>query len=383
MPSKEPNRKSWVELITNDSRFAGFPPAPTDWLYGLAATSSAALYLLFHRQFHLLWKSTPGLRGAAKALPVAQLPFYSWLLTGLSAFNCRTPTGLSAFNRLTRFLRTAAHKFVSVCLAYWLIPATLFLIWVRYLIRYDWVGTSLHMVILLGTITAALFFRRRDRRTIREVEPRPFSWKYAHWDVRTYKFMGVVGALLTPLLFFSQDPTRAGLRANLESANLRGANLSGISLRDADLDDADLEDADLEDADLSDAHLSGANLRGANLRGAKLSDTDRPFSGAYLSGADLSHADLSGAYLYGAVLSGANLSEAVLRGANLRNTDLHDADLSGADLEDADLSDTDLRGADLRGTLGLTQSQLDKADGGDKDTRLPHGMSVRRHVRAG
>jgi pentapeptide repeat protein len=128
----------------------------------------------------------------------------------------------------------------------------------------------------------------------------------------------------------------------------------------------DIPRADLSEAQLSDAQLGKANLSGAGLNGANL-------SGAMLYEADLSSAKLQGADLSGAWLEGVNLSGAILYEADLSAAQLQGADLSGAILHRVNLSDAWLGGADLRNTGGLTQAQLDAANGNAR-TQLPDGL---------
>jgi hypothetical protein len=120
----------------------------------------------------------------------------------------------------------------------------------------------------------------------------------------------------------------------------------------------DLTCALLAGARLNEANLSGARLNRADLSDARLlkwsSDRWPPPSDPSL------RANLSGARLYYANLSGAKLDEANLSGAVLQG-----ANLSGAVLNGADLS-----GAQLNQTKGLTQAQLDRAQGDDR-TVLP------------
>ena len=118
--------------------------------------------------------------------------------------------------------------------------------------------------------------------------------------------------------------------------DLSGVNIPRVDLSEAQLADAYLMDADLEGADLSGSHLKGAFLNGAHLEGAHL-------NGSHLEGAILDEAHLEGARLNGAHLEGAVLDEAHLEGA----------DLSSAD--------------------GLTQAQLEEAEG-DAETTLPKGL---------
>ncbi len=122
---------------------------------------------------------------------------------------------------------------------------------------------------------------------------------------------------------------------------LFGANLRGADFRRSNMRGADLHESDLEKADLSKTDLREANLREANLKGVELQK-------ANLIGADLTEADLSGADLEKAQVEKSNLARATLAGTRLRKTD-------------------------LAGVLGLTQEQIDEAEG-DRTTKLPDGL---------
>jgi uncharacterized protein YjbI with pentapeptide repeats len=144
-----------------------------------------------------------------------------------------------------------------------------------------------------------------------------------------------------------------GKRADLHGTDLHAFKLQGALLADADLHRADLHCADLQQAELDGADLHRADLHRADLHGADMQWAD-------LHRADLHRADLHGA---------------VLREADLHRADLHEADLHGADLEQADLAFADLRGADLTQVKGLTQAQLNGAQG-NATTRLPSGLTL-------
>jgi uncharacterized protein YjbI with pentapeptide repeats len=94
--------------------------------------------------------------------------------------------------------------------------------------------------------------------------------------------------------------------------------------------------------------------------------------------------DLSASNLLMADLSGANLSQANLSGAMLAQADITRANFSEANLSSADLSAVilsgettftraNLSGADLSAATGLTQLQIDQANG-DEKTQLPEGL---------
>lgn len=100
-------------------------------------------------------------------------------------------------------------------------------------------------------------------------------------------------------------------------------------------------------------------------------------AGSQLAGVDLSGADLRAANLAGACLSRANLSGAQLQKANLEAADLSGANLNRATMDDAVVRDAKLDGASFHGvklsaTQGLTQAQVNAADG-DADTELADG----------
>jgi uncharacterized protein YjbI with pentapeptide repeats len=126
-----------------------------------------------------------------------------------------------------------------------------------------------------------------------------------------------------------------------QKLDLHGANLHG----------ANLHEVHLEGANLFLAHLELAYLEHAHLRGANLND-------AHLKGANLIHADLKGATLVLTHLEGAFLE---------------DAHLEGAALAKPYLESTGLHSAHLKGATGLTQRQVDSANGNAR-TELPPGI---------
>lgn len=121
--------------------------------------------------------------------------------------------------------------------------------------------------------------------------------------------------------------------------------------------------------------LSGAHLKGASLAKARLEN-------ANLWAANLHQADLQGAHLEGALLGEANLRYVFLGGAHLQGADLEHSELrtsnewnlAGARFDGAELSEARLRGADLSRTKGLTQRQIQEAEG-DETTILPEGLT--------
>ena len=79
---------------------------------------------------------------------------------------------------------------ISIVLAWWLVPVTLFLCWGRYLPRHDSYGTILQAVLLAVSITAAVFLYKLAAATLRGAKRQPFSWKGAFNSLRTYSAIG-------------------------------------------------------------------------------------------------------------------------------------------------------------------------------------------------
>jgi uncharacterized protein YjbI with pentapeptide repeats len=77
---------------------------------------------------------------------------------------------------------------------------------------------------------------------------------------------------------------------------------------------------------------------------------------------------------YGGYLALAHLSGALLSRADLSRANLTQADLSAAKMWGANLNGAHLNEADLTGAEGLTQEQVDEADG-DRNTKLPKGLN--------
>jgi len=111
-------------------------------------------------------------------------------------------------------------------------------------------------------------------------------------------------------------------------------------------------------------------------------------SRANLKGYDLSHSFLYYAYfretilqeaeLEGIVLQKANLISADLRGAKLGEAELQNAHCEEADLADAQLILAKLQQAKLSKAKGLTQCQIQQAEG-DSDTELPAHLERPEH----
>jgi uncharacterized protein YjbI with pentapeptide repeats len=376
---------------------------PSVGFYMVAPVVLLAMYFYFHLNMQRLWEALadlPAVFPDGRSLDKRADP---WLLNGLvSAHFVRL--------RRQRPSLSGVQQWLSILLAWWVVPVTLFAFWGRFLPRHDWSGTSLHIGLLALVIGFAWMSYRLARATLRGAPRTSFRWRQAWRDIRTYKrIAGILVVCVVAIIFYFTSfgaingipsTTSAELEssyslqrlvprllehigfsafANLfeedvstkpaswtgkteeyllvKGARLRGANMQYANASSAFLANADLIGANLQDINLGYADLTKANLRLVNLNRADLSGADikggilafAKLAGAKLSRVNLSKARLNYAILWRADLAEANLSGVDLRFADLSGADLKDADLNGAYLSEADLFDADLRGANLSG----------------------------------
>jgi uncharacterized protein YjbI with pentapeptide repeats len=385
--------------------------------YLLAPLALLALYVYFHFYLQRLWEGLSTLPAVFPDGDPVDAKAHPWLLTGLARAH------FPGF-REERASISALEKAIAALFGYWVVPATLLLLWGRYLTRQDLHGTLLQVALVMTGVAFALTLPALAEKTLR-AENRPLQraekilrrakgsgrgalvlglgfllavisfgitfgvphdssrargvgptdvrrWPaYALWLVGYSPF-----AQLTEQQISMPPPAWSGSEA--DRGAVEGARLNKASLRYAEayrafLVNAHLWQADLRGADLSQADLRGANLQQADLRGA---DLDRARMGkanlqraslqkanlarADLHEADLSYAALSGAVLVDAELADANLYSAELVGARMVRARLQKSDLREANLSEADLGLADLRGAYLWSAL-LTGARLQAA----------------------
>ena len=314
---------------------------------------------------------------------------------------------------------TTFETALSTALSYWVVPATLFLFWLRYLTKQDFRGTLLHVCLITLAIATATGLPFIVSRVLRPGDIRvPKTKNTFRLILRTTRAALVAGSIL--LLFsigvnrgLPSDPNAAaggspadirrwsslvfqsvGYRpyADLTEATLSsppprgaawseetlekisGAKLNQMNLRFARayrafLVNAKLWRANLEGAYLSEADLRGANLRETLLRSATLDRAEANHAvlvsanatGANFVAADLRFADLSYGNFENAVLSNARVSGASLYAVNLRNAQLLRTDLSRTDMRDTKLEHAVLSFANLEQT-DLSSARLGEAN---------------------
>src|SRR5882757_9831195 len=321
-------------------------------------------------------------------------------------------------------------------LAYWAVPATVFLFWLRYLVMQDYRGTLLQVFLLTLVASAGFAMPKIVARVLR-----PGDWT----DESTPQFVrDVGGAFRVPVLvgmvvFLMSlgvirglpadanarpdvgrgDPRRWAATAfqalgyrpyadvteesistsaakpvnDSETGTGSGPRLNEINLRysrgyrsqfaGARMWRANLEGSSLSEADFRAANLREAVLRGANLDRAKL--TTANFGRATLYAVKLRHADLLRAELSHADLRDVRLDEAVLSMASMEQTDFSSAKMMGVNLTgaqakgtiflEADMSRADLRGATFPGAI-LREAKLDGARVEGADFRGALGLEA-------
>jgi uncharacterized protein YjbI with pentapeptide repeats len=349
------------------------------------------LYLRLQFLFLRLW----GSMGALPAVfPDGQTPEKDgrWYLMG----------PIRPYLRWSREAHSAlgmVESYVSMMLAYWAVPATLFFFWLRYLVLQDYRGTLMQVVLFTMAGAVACGMPRLVKRVLRPGDWSEESTPQFMHDVlkatRLPVFAGLVLFLLSlgvikglpgdstlrpevkrsdprrwaatafqfvgyrPYADLTDESISTGREAEnavaAQSSDANGPRLNEINLRyargyHAAFAYAHLWRANLEGTSLAETDFRGANLREANMRSAKM---DRLLAekanlvsvdarSASFNGGDFRSSDWSYANLQGATLATTNLT-----GATMYSVDMGQANLLRADLSHADLRDTKLQGAML------------------------------------
>jgi uncharacterized protein YjbI with pentapeptide repeats len=366
-----------LNLVTNRATSA-LPVIQTSipivGFYFIAPLLLLLTFFYFHFYLQKLWEEL----GSLPAIFADGLPLQSkadpWLLNDLVRSHI-------AKLRVNRPFMSYAQQWISIFLAWWVVPITLIVFWARYLRRHDLYGTTLQSIVIVVAIAGAFFFYKLAGRTLYGMDRQEFRWRTIVTARRSYAVFGVVVLFLLLVLAISLgviNGTRSRTWDNtwwktthgvgtiiphtMQSmgyspfADLRGKEVSvkppnwdaKLDPDDHSVTGAQLNDVDLRQADLTSAFLANAVLNHAHLEEANL-----------LS-ADLTHAQLIDTHLEGADLLGANLREVQARGIRLADADLTLANLSGAKLASADLSGAILTGATLS-QADLTYANLQNA----------------------
>jgi len=350
-----------------------------------------ALSLRFHFLLLRLW-------GSMAALPAVFPDGQTlekdgpWYLMGLVRRHFRWQGEL-------RSTMTAFETALSTVLAYWVVPATLFFFWLRYLTRQDFRGTLLHVFLMTVAVATATSIPFVVSRVLRPGDIRlPKSKNIILMILRTTRAALAVGCLLFVISLgvnrgFPSDRNATAEQSPADPRRWAAMVFQSVGYRPyAELTEATLStplpggvawtDENIEQ--ISGAHLNQMNLRFARgyrafLANAKLWRSN--LEGAYFSEADFRSANLRESLLRNGVFDRALLSHAVLvstnaTGANFAAADLRFSDLSYGIFENAVLSNAKVSGAslyavDLRNAR-LLRTDLSRSD--MRDTRLENAV---------
>jgi len=296
---------------------------PIAWFYVAAPLILMLLYVYFHFYLQRLWEGLAGLPAIFPDGKRLDQRAYPWLLlNGLVRRHFdRLQDARTAFGNL--------EELVTILLAWWVVPATLLVFWLRYLPRHDWWGTAFHIVLLTAAIWGATFLYRIAASALRG-ESRSSFGNAGTW------LMPFVAVGITLLSVSAIENSRAFITTHVSYNTF-------AELREADVSTKPPDYYKLSEQQKRES-VKGANLRGRNLRYA---DAFK----AFLVNADLRDANLQGAIL----------RDAQLQGANLVGAQLQKVFLFRANLREANLDSANLQGANLREVKGVTASQIKQA----------------------
>jgi len=403
-----------VRLLLNTSAVPWLRLANVLPMTGLYLGGPLVLLVLSLRFHFLLLRLWGGMAALPAVFPDGQTMEKDgpWYLMGLVRRHFR-------WQGESRSAMTAFETVLSTVLAYWIVPATLFFFWLRYLPRQDFRGTLLHVFLMtlsvatatclpfvvsrvlrpgdirlpktknivrliLGTTRAALatgcilfLFSLGvnrglpfDRGTAADESPGDVR----RWAAMVFQSVGYRPYADLTEATLSTPPPRGTVWTDETVEGIVGARLNQMNLRfargyKAFLINAKLWRANLEGSYLSEADLRGANLREALLRSAVLDRAQLTHTilvsakatGANLTASDLRFADLSYGTFENAVISNARVSGASLYAVNLRNAQLLRTDLSRTDMRDTRLERAVLSFANLEQT-DLSSAKLAEAN---------------------
>ena len=404
-----------VQLLRNSPAVGN--AMPTLAFYLIAPLLLAGAYIGFHFFLQRLWDALgelpavfPDGRRIAEYVPASVIALAPARIDELDGERASL-----------RFLQ----RIISKLVAYWMIPATLVLLWARYLTEQDLRGSLLQIFFILlaaamsgflpGNATSIFAPLRRDPSEAKQFATPWQSGRFTTLTLGACLFLLVlsIGAILgaphgngrapelSPsnfrrwtadifwLVGYDPFPDVTGARISTAPAGwsgkdedlrlVKGARLNYASLRYAQGSRAFFANAWMQNADLHGAYFSQADFRGANLEHANFDSA--VLDQANLAGADLAYVSLTGAILVNTRFDGANMYGAKLMYAQLERANLEKADLRNADLDNTEVNQADFRGAYL-GSAKFSDAKLENTifNGAFLDTANFRGADLRSAV---
>jgi|TARA_B100000315_G_scaffold158317_1_gene146958 uncharacterized protein YjbI with pentapeptide repeats len=372
---------------------------PIAGFYWAAPAIMLSLYIYLLLYMQRLWESLADLPAVFPDGRPLEKQAFPWMLTSIIRIGVRQL-------RKHRLAYSGLRVLLSFLTGWLFVPATIIILWVRFLPMHEWPTTGAQIAFFTIAIVAGIAFGFRAARTLKGGTSPGIGFEYFLRSPLSH--LCAVVAVAVPFLawvvsdgainghpeeaaesfesgtfdqrslvprivdaFLDLDDVEISLKppswtgeyeyldiqieqvegALLQDRNLRFAEAQRAFFAGADLRTADMRYADFRGGNFSKAMMNDADLDGAILEYTVLSKTD-------LTAANLKSAKMKGAELEEAVLKGANLNNTSLKGAKLRKADLSDAELKFANLEEAILEDADLSGANFTGAnlIGIEAS---------------------------
>lgn len=342
---------------------------PIVGFYVVAPIILLCIYCYFHFYLQKLWEELahfPAIFPDGKPLYQRTDP---WL------FNDLVRAHFSKLNQERPFL-SYLQQWVSIFLAWWLVPLTLLLFWGRYLSRREVFWIFILGLLWLTSTTFAFQLYRLAKDTMKGKQRRAFTSqedKFGSILLGLLIASAIISIVLVGTFIILELPN---LRFPIETGKIDSTPTTTLWVRhflvpnfnDTDIstkpptwtgkkdDELNLvKGADLSERDLNYVEASRVFLAKANLSGTKL-------RGSILTAADLRRANLEKADLTDATLKGSDLTDAVIISTNFTGADLSNADLSNTNFSnftafgpspDLHPSGPELEYANLRGAKGL------------------------------
>jgi uncharacterized protein YjbI with pentapeptide repeats len=306
---------------------------PIAWFYIAAPLVLICLYFYFHLYLDNLWgalASLPAIFPDGKRLDERAYP---WLLNTLVRRH---------FKRLkSRPLIARMKEWITIFLAWVVVPFTMIAFWLRYIPRHEWFGTCFHIGLIVVSVAFAIIFYRLCALTLQGKEKTIFRLQNFWSDRRFYYGLSVVllAGLFSLLSYGAIDGVEltdqfTGGRRKVNFYKINEFIPWGFKKIGYDVFANFREKAISEKPD--------------NYWEIKIEERLESVNGAKLKEADLRNADMYRAFLIRADLRNSNLQNANLESANLQNANLGRANLQNAKLWNVDLQNANLEDANFQ-----------------------------------
>lgn len=260
---------------------------------------------------------------------------HPWLINGLMRHYFPRLAG-------SQPLYARIEHWITLFLLWGVVPLTITAFWIRYLTRQDWLGTSVHIVVVSVTLFIAYTAWRLAQRILTGEQQDTWTWPVNLNRASSYRKSGLA-LFFVALCILVSSGLIYGAPVNQQQASVASRVLPTILESvfryrsfpefQKEGDPSISESSEQSSGAVPAPKLSNLRLRYLNARGADL------------QAADFRNSDLTGALFQNTDLRNANLAYTVLRNADFSN---------------ADLLRANLQYADLRGATGLTVSMLRK-----------------------